>query len=361
MKLKTQGVKMKIAIKILVIMAIFLIIGMDSAYAGGGTRNGTGGATELSIPVGARGIALGGSSLATETGLDALFWNPAGVANMSNSATATFSHMNYIANIGVEYGAVAANFEGFGVISFDIKSLNIGQIAITTNDQPDGTGQTFNPQFLTAGISFSKALTDRIAIGLTFNYISETLAQVSSSGFAFNAGVQYKDLGDIPGLNFGLVIRNIGPQMTYSGPGLTVSASPIGSTATPTDPFSRPPSFYSINAAGFDLPSAFDIGFGYLAKLDDMNALQFSGVFENNNFSGDVYNLGAEYGYNKTFFARLGYTMSPKDQDPNYVYGFTAGAGINYDLGGIAVKIDYAYRSVKYFSANHVFEISLGF
>ncbi|MHB1687032.1 MAG: PorV/PorQ family protein [Ignavibacteriaceae bacterium] len=351
---------MKIAIRILVIMAI-LLIGVDSAFAGGGSRNGTGGATELIIPVGARGIALGGSDIATETGLESLFWNPAGVATMSNSATAIFSHMSYIANIGVEYGAVAANFEGFGVVSLDIKSLNIGSIPITTNDQPDGTGQTFTPQYMTAGASYSRALTDRIAIGLTINYISETLGQVTATGFAFNAGVQYKDLGDIKGLNFGLVIKNIGPQMTYGGSGLLVSASPIGSTSTPNDPFNRPPNFYSVNAAAFDLPSSFDIGFGYTPALDDMNSLQISGVFENNNFSGDLYNLGAEYGFNKMFFARVGYTISPKNQDPNYAYGFTAGAGIHYDLGGINLKVDYAYRAIQYFTGNHVFEVSLGF
>ena len=39
------------------------------------------------------------------------------------------------------------------------------------------------------------------------------------------------------------------------------------------------------------------------------------------------------------FFARVGYTISPKDQDANYIYGFTAGAGINYDLGGVALKL----------------------
>ena len=360
MKLKTQGVKMKIFIRIIVIVAIFLI-GVDSVYAGGGTRNGTGGATELVIPVGASGIALGGSNLSTATGLEALFWNPAGVANMTNSATAMFSHMDYIANIGVEYGAVAANFEGFGVVSLDIKSLNVGTIQVTTNDQPDGTGQTFSPQFLTAGVSYSRALTDRISIGLTLNYISETIAQVSATGFGLNAGVQYKDLGDISGLSFGLVLKNIGPQMTYGGPGLLVQASPTGSTSTPSDPFSRAPSFYSVNAAAFDLPSAFDIGFGYKPDLGDMNSLQISGVFENNNFSGDLYNVGLEYGYDKMFFARVGYSISPKNQDPNYIYGFSAGAGINYNLGGMDIKFDYAYRAAKYLTGNNVFEVSLGF
>jgi len=360
MKFKTQGVKMKITVRILVIMAVFLI-GVDSAFAGGGSRNGTGGAVELLIPVGAPGIALAGSNVATATGLDALFWNPAGVAHMTSSATATFSSMNYIADIGVEYGAVAANFEGFGVVSLDIKSLNIGEIPITTNVQPDGTGQTYKPQFLTAGASYSRLLTDRVAIGLTFNYISETIAQVSATGFAFNAGIQYNNLGDINGLDFGLVVKNIGPAMTYSGSGLLVQASPTGSTQDPTGAFNRPPSFYSINAASFDMPSSFDIGLGYTPKIDEMNSVTLSGTYENNNYSGDLYNIGGQYGFENTFFARVGYSWSPKNQDADYIYGLTAGAGINYNLGGVTVDLDYAYRATKYFDGNHVFAISLKF
>ncbi len=343
---------MKITIKFLLVAAI-LLLGVNSIYAGGGVRNGTGGATELLIPVGARGIAMGGANVATASGIEALFWNPAGAAYMNNSATLLFSHMNYIADIGVEYGAVSANFEGFGVISLDFKSLAIGSIAVTTNDQPDGTGQTFTPQMLTAGATYSRQLTDRISIGVTFNYISETLAQVSTTGYAFNAGVMYKDLGDVPGLDFGLVMKNLGPQMQYGGPGMLVLASPQG--------FNRPPNYYQIATASFDLPSSFEIGFGYSPVINDMNALNFSASFQNNNFSGDVYNIGAEYGYNKTFFVRGGYTMSPKNQDPNYIYGFTAGAGINYDLGSVNFKIDYAYRAVQYFGGNHVFSVSLGF
>lgn len=343
---------MKITFKFLIIVAI-LLIGVNSIYAGGGVRNGTGGATELLIPVGTRGIAMGGADVATSTGIEALFWNPAGAAIMNNSATLLFSHMNYIADIGVEYGAVSANFEGFGVVSLAIKSLAIGDIPVTTVDQPDGTGQTFKPQMMVAGATYSRQLTDRISIGITANYISETLDQVSTSGIAFNAGVMYKDLGDINGLDFGIVMKNIGPQMQYGGPGMLVTASPQG--------YDRPPNYYDIQTAAFDLPSSFEIGFGYKPVINDMNSLQITGSFQNNNFSGDVYNVGAEYGYNKMFFVRGGYSMSPKSQDPNYIYGLTAGAGINYDLGGIDIKVDYAYRAVKYFSGNHIFSVSLGF
>jgi len=351
---------MKIAIKILVIAAISLL-GFNSAIAGGGTRNGTGGATELLIPVGASSIALSGANISTISGIDALYWNPAGASHMSNSATALFSHMNYIADIGIEYGAVSANFSGFGVVSLSLKSLSVGSIPITTNEQPDGTGQTYTPQFLVAGATYSRELTDRIAIGLTANFISETIDQVSATGVAFNAGLQYQNLGDINGLSFGLVIKNIGPQMTYSGPGLLVQASPTGSTSDPSVSYNRPPSFYAINSAAFDLPSSFEIGFGYNPQLDETNMLHLSADYQNNNFSGDVYNIGAEYGYNKTFFLRAGYSLSPSNQDPNYIYGLSLGAGISYNLGSVDLHVDYAYRTTKYFNGNHIFSLALGF
>ena len=53
--------------------------------------------------------------------------------------------------------------------------------------------------------------------------------------------------------------------------------------------------------------------------------------------------------------------MSPKSQTDDYIYGLTAGVGINYNLEGIGIKIDYAFRAVKYLVDNHVFALTLGF
>jgi hypothetical protein len=334
------------------IMVSVLLLGADSIYAGGGNRTGTGGAAQLLIPVGTRGIAMGGSNIATATGIDALFWNPAGAAKMDGSATLLFSHMNYIADIGVEYGAVSANFEGFGVMSFSVKSLSVGDIAVTTNSAPDGTGQIYTPQELVAGVTYSRQLTDRISIGVTANLITEKIDQVSASGLGFNVGVAYNDLADISGLSFGIVLNNIGPQMQFDGPGLLQNST--------VSNFNRPPAPLKIDSAPFDLPTNFQLGLSYSPQLDDVNSLTVSSLFQNNNFSEDEYKVGLEYGYDNLIFLRGGYSAAAKSNDA-YIYGFSAGVGINYDLGGLDVKVDYAYRDVEYFGGNHVFGISLGF
>jgi hypothetical protein len=351
-KLKSIGETMKNIFRIFIIV-FTLLLALDASFAGGGNRTGTGGATQLLIPVGPRGIAMGESNVATAYGVEALFWNPAGVAKLQGSAGVMFSHMSYIADIGVEYGVVSANFEGFGIMSLSLKSISVGDIAVTTTQNPDGTGDTFTPQMITAGLSYSRQLTERISVGLTANFITETLGEVSASGLAFNVGVIYDNLADLNGLSFGIVMKNIGPQMKYDGSGLLTLADV-------TD-YSRPPQYYKIDSAPFEMPSTFELGLGYKPVIDEMNSLQFSGTFQNNNFSGDEYKLGAEYGYNNTFFVRGGYQFAPDVESENYLYGFTAGAGINYQLEGIDLKIDYAYRDAQYFDGNHIFAVSLGF
>jgi hypothetical protein len=341
---------MKNILKIL--LAFILLLAVD-AFAGSGKRTGTGGAAELLIPVGPRGIAMAEANIATSKGIEALYWNPAGVALMQNNADVIFSHMSYIADIGVEYGAVAANFEGFGVLSFSIKSLGVGDILVTTTANPDGTGDTFSPTFIVAGLSYSRQLTETISVGLTGNFISERMADVTASGFAFDVGVMYNNLADIHGLSLGVVIKNLGPEMKYDGGGLFHEGQ--------IDDVNRPPTFYKVDAAPFELPSNFQLGLGYAPVLDEMNFLQFSGIYQNNNFSGDEYKLGGEYGYNDLFFVRAGYQFAPQLDSDAYLYGFTAGVGINYEIENFGLKVDYAFRDVEFFDANHVIALTLGF
>ena len=341
---------MKKIIKLISI--IILLLAVSNVFAGGGKRTGTAGASELLIPVGPRGIAMGESNLVTANGIEALFWNPAGVSHMQNNADVLFSHMSYIADIGVEYGAVAANFEGFGAIALSVKTLSIGDILVTTELNPDGTGDTFSPTMLTAGLSYSRMLTDAISIGLTANFISERMASVSATGIAFDFGVIYQNLADVNGLSIGVVLKNLGPDMKYDGSGLYYEGQVNG--------VNRPPTLYEVDSAPFEMPFNFQLAAGYRPVIDEMNSLEFTGIYQNNNFSGDETKLGAEYGYNNLFFVRAGYQFAMQEAD-NYIYGFTAGAGINYEIEGFGVKVDYAFRDVEFFDGNHVFALTLGF
>jgi len=341
---------------------IALLLAASDLYAGGGRRSGTAGATELLIPVGARGIALGGSTIANSYGLEALYWNPANIARLGDYSTNVLvSHMDHIADIGVEYGAISTDIESFGSLAFSIKSLSIGDIPVTTVQNPDGTGALFSPTFLTMGLTYARMLSDRIAVGLTANLISEEIDRVSATGVAFNVGVSYSDFADLTGLTIAFVMKNIGPQMQFDGPGLLIQAE--------TPEFNRSGQLYKIDSAPFELPSILELGFSYQYDINAQNSMQFGGVFANNNFYGDELKGGLEYGYDKTFFVRLGYfnaigmgTEFSTSSDYN-TYGFNAGFGLNYDIGGVELKVDYAYRAVQYdaLGDNHAFSIGFGF
>lgn len=348
--------KEKINMKNIIKMALSLLILVSGfSFAGGGNRNATAGATQLLIPVGTRGIAMGGATISNSKGLESLFWNPANIARSDNSFEALFSHMSYIADIGVNYGAIAFNVESIGHFALNIKTLDIGDITRTSVTYPDGTGATFSPQFSTIGLTYARSLSDRITVGLTANLVSETMDQVSATGLAFNIGIAYQNLGNIDGLSLGFTIKNLGPQMKYDGAGLNVNGAASGYIRNNTSN-----TVYKIDSAPFEMPNTLEIGLGYNMQFAGNNELLISTDFKNDNFYEDTYSVGAEYGYDNLLFVRGGYTFAPNLSSEDRVFGFSAGFGINYSVGGVALRVDYAYKEAQYFDANHIFSLGIG-
>jgi hypothetical protein len=339
-------------------MAMVLISGISTVRAGDVSRTGTSGAPELLIPVGASGIALGEAGLIFAQGADAMYWNPAGIAHTSQSVDAMFSHMQYFGDIGVDYGAVAVQAGDFGSLGFSLKSISFGQIPVTTADYPDGTGEQFSPTYIDLAGAYSKNLSDRISVGVSATLVSERIVSTSASGVAFNFGVVYDGLA-IPGLDLGIAIKNVGPDMTYGGPDLLYSAVASGS--------SRGATYYSVNAASFSLPSSMEIGLGYKKKLDDQNSILLAGNFVNNNASADEYGVGGQYGYNDNIFLRASYIYAPQAPidpstgDNSFLYDWSVGAGVHYDTGGANLAFDYAYRHQKFLESNNVITLRVGF
>jgi hypothetical protein len=344
--------------KVLIVTLAILTVLSLQVFAAAANRAGTSAAAELLIPVGARYIGMGGASAASVAGIDAIYWNPAGLDRTAFRATAQFSQMTYIADIDVSYAAVAAQFGGLGSIGLSFKTLAVGDIPITTEDAPDGTGALFSPSFMTIGLTYSRALTERVSVGATAKLISETLDRVGATGIAFDIGVQYQDLGDIKGLGIGVSLKNLGAGMTYDGNGLLRKMDPLD--------VSRSTSFYRLVAGKDELPSTLDIGLGYQLTVMEKNVLNLQATLVNNNYDDDYANVGAEYAFNDMVFLRGGYGI-PLGQQKDitgadaHIHGFCAGGGFHKDFGGLTIMLDYAFRAVQYFDGNNVFTLTLGF
>jgi len=331
---------------------LIMILIATSIYAGDVARKGTTGAEQLLIPVGARGIATGGSFLANISGLESIYYNPAGL-DVYPQTEAMFSYVNYIADINISYFAVGTSLGDFGSIGFDLKTFDFGDIPVTNEQFPDGTGDTYSPSFLTLGFTYSKVLTDRISIGTNLKLITESIQNTSASGFAVDAGVQYRFS---EALMIGAAIKNIGSDMNYSGQELSARTGIPGSI-----PGSSSGS-YEIITEEFQIPSFFQLSMTYALNINEQNNLMFAGAYTANNSFEDIANLGMEYGFMNNFFVRGGYNFLVQNTS-EYVYGLTFGAGLDYKIGGeVGFVFDYAFRDVKDFpTANHVFTIKLSF
>jgi hypothetical protein len=342
-------------IRLLLAVLIFVFAAGEIFSQGGQDRSGTSAAPQLKIPVGGQYLAMSGSAVSIASGPEAIYWNPAGVYHTATNASALFSYRSYIADMSMSYAAITGNFGDFGTLGVSFRNLNVGDINVTTLDQPDGTGEIISPTYFVLGLTYSKLLSDRVSIGANLNLINESWANVKATGFSVDAGVQYRDLFT-SGLSIGVVVKNLGGAMQYDGSGLFIrAADPVGD---------RGNTFYKVVAASFELPSEIGLGVSYIHSINSENSLLIAGAFVNNNFAFDDYKVGLEYSYKNTLFLRGGYLFSPQSTDErmNIWEDFTLGIGLNLkDFSDLDISLDYAYVPVQFFDANNTFSIKVNF
>ncbi len=334
---------MKLYQVLIFLLASSLVLGQ------GGDKVGTGGATELLIPVFARNIALGGSNLSTVKGLDAIQTNPAGVV-MSGKSEAAVSTMSYIADIDVQFFGVSIQTSESSNIAVWGKSVNLGDIQVTTLDAQDGLDEYYNPTLFHGGLTYSKRMTEAISFGVTAKYIVEEIQRTSATGVAFDFGLQYRHNS---GTSVGFALKNIGGDMQFNGDNLNISVE------SPTNPNEQTVVTRLISQA-FTLPVIFEMSVGYEHKIDEQSVANAYAKFSNNDKADNIVAGGVEYIYDNMFSARVGYEAAPENSEST-VFGPAFGMGVNLDLGGSNFVLDYAYRSAEFFDGSQVFTIKLNF
>jgi len=343
----------------LFVITIIFSLGIN-VFAGPRSKRGLSAAPELLIPVGSIGTSLSGSNLSSVTGVEAIYWNPSGLALLNtNSGEVMFSHQKYIADIDINYFAAAYKFGSLGNVGVSVKALGFGDIEVTTVDAPEGTGETFSPTYLTLGLTYARAMTDRILFGTNVKVITEKITNESAVGVAFDFGLQY--IVGSTGLKFGVALKNLGPSMKFDGPDLEGFYQPSG---TPGGTKNEP---RRVTLGDFELPTSLSLGLSYDLNVGKNNGVTFNALFQNNSYSPDDYSLGMEYNFKKIFYLRGAYNFDQDffetDARDDRLFGPTFGAGVRYDFAGVKVAFDYAYRYVSKspLSQNQFFTLNLGF
>jgi hypothetical protein len=335
-------------------IALFLIalLVVTMAFAGTGKSVGTYGALELTIPTGAKAIALSESNMATMAGADAMFYNPAGIAKLGTNMEAQLSQLNYIADIGVSYGSFVSKL-GNNAVGISAKTLSFGDILHTTAADPNGYQESyFSPKFITVSASFAKMFFDRVAFGATFKVISETFIQTSAMGGAFDMGVQYK-AATMP-LTIGVALKNIGVRMQFAGNDMEQKLVPAGAESGTIN------ENFAVVSEGFEIPASLDIAVTYTVA----NMVNLHGVFKNNSYGFNEYRLGADYAIKADAFSAWvggGTSMVSVDDDTDAwgmstdlvdaiignTYGVSFGGGVKIPISSFVLGVEYGYKATQ--------------
>jgi hypothetical protein len=339
------------AFRILGVALAILTLITGPVWAGSLGRIGTAGAPELRLPVGARSIALSGADLAMVSGAEALFYNPAGIVATSHKTEALFSNTQYIANMHVNFVGLTQSVGDWGSIGVSAKVLSIGDIVQTTESAPDGTGETFSPTFSTIGLTYGKAMTDRVNFGGTLYYISEKILQETAAGAAFDFGFQY-DTG-VHGTKLGVAVKSIGPNMEYSGSDFERIVQVPGD-----DPQAAGRNM-ATQSAKFELPTTFQMSLG-IPVVQGANPLTVYAAYNSNSFGNDQGKIAAELTLRKMLALRGGYAF---DGTSDQMFTYTYGAGLILPLGGSHMTLDWAAQPVHggYFDDVQNFSVGMTF
>ncbi|MFN4111501.1 MAG: PorV/PorQ family protein, partial [Ignavibacteria bacterium] len=180
---------------------------------------GTSGAQFLQLPIDAKNSALGSAVVGLTDDASALFWNPAGIANV-NSTSIHFSFFNWFKFFNVNAFSAAKNFGDVGIIGMSLIVMNMDKMEITTELYPDGTERYFDAQDLAIGLSYARNFTDRFRFGLTVKYIYQRIWNETANGIAFDIGTQYTL--DFNNFTIAMSMTNFGPDLNMSGPDLNI-------------------------------------------------------------------------------------------------------------------------------------------
>lgn len=322
--------------KYIIFVLILLAVSLSSVYAGNSLRIGTAGAAELLIPVGSRGTAMGGAAVSNTVGVESIFWNPAGLADLDGTEV-MFTHQPYMADIDVNYFGVATQIEDFGTIAAAAKIVSIGDMEETTDDDTEGTGRIFSPTLSVISLSYAKVLTANVSFGATAMFIHESIFEAQATGMAFDVGFKYDPRWN--GITFGMVIKNYGAPMQFDGDGFYQSWDGVAVAGKSKE---------------FELPSSINLGISYDFLDDGPNFASVSGNFRSNNFYQDLYQAGFEYVYDGKYSLRGGYNIADED---NYLYGASVGGGVMFSLGSTQMTLEYSWTQTEVFDDNQYFTL----
>lgn len=289
---------------------------------------GTSGAQFLKIPVGPRAAGMAGAFVSNTDDASSPFWNPAGCVGVRSGALFA-AHADWWETIKLNHVSFVQSFEDIGSFGVSMTVLSMDAMDITTEEQPEGTGQTFDAQDVMVGATYARRLTNEFSVGITAKYVQQRIWNESASGVAFDIGTQYR-IG-YRDLTIGMSMMNFGGNLTYAGSDLSVKyAVDPNNASVRLAPASLTPDDYP-------LPLHFQVGISMSPYTSESFSVLCAVDVAHPNDNREEVNVGTEMTVLGHLFLRGGYRFGYDIEKATF------GAGVALPLGGLNLTVDYAY------------------
>ena len=171
----------------------------------------------LAIPAGARASGVGGAFVSMGEGVEAAFWNPAGLAAVQR-VQITGSHDESIQHLRNDEFSVAGRWLGGGLAG-SVRALY--SEPIEARDELGNVTGTFGGDDLDFALAYGRDLVAGLRAGVSAHLVRERLAELATGTYAFGAGATWEPAA-LPALRLGLALDHLGPDAHYTfadGPG----------------------------------------------------------------------------------------------------------------------------------------------
>ena len=309
----------------------------------------------LRISPDARAGGMGDLGIATTPDANASFWNQAKIPFAEKRSSIGITYTPWLRDLGLNdvYIVTAAGYHQFAEnqsISASLRYFNLGSIQFT--DFSGNNLQEFRPREWALDAGYSRALSEKLGVGVALRFIYSNLANGNTNGVTYKPGtavagdisLYYNGLNESgKGFTAGMVMSNLGSKISYTN-----------------------------DARGRDyIPANLGLGVMYHAVLDETSKLSFGidfnklmvptppstrtpaalDAYRNKSVFGSWFSsfgdapggfaeelrefqisTGVEYNYNNMFMARGGYFHEARTKGNRRF--FSAGVGINYNKLG---------------------------
>lgn len=278
------------------------------------------GAAFLKIDTGARPTAMGGAYTALADDVNALYYNPGGLAHLKRREVGA-THAQWLGNTTFDFLGYAMPTK-YGSFGLGVTRLGLGDIK--NRDANRNVSGSFQASDTAYTLGYSRSVARWTGLGANLKYLQSRIGQYSASAVAFDLGVHQR----IPGrpLSLGFSVLNLGNGMKFLD--------------------QRDPLPLSIGVgASYRIAGAMQLTMDVRREVYDRET----------NFS-----IGSEYALLPTLAVRAGYISTLAQQTGSSSGGLDALGGLGGGLGLKLGRYRFDYTFTPYGNLGNAQRLSLG-